>query len=152
VIALFDRWRRRRARGPSKQRRRRSVSVIFCYEMPRKSRVRRLPWSLAMPGLEPGILAAPSVIIRGRRPWMHGSIPCMTKTESGALISPPMSYSEGRERGWRSARIGTCTRRSSIYSGLTKKYQSGATRALAPAGATSIIRMDRDVSKQAIFA
>ena len=40
-----------------------------------------------MPGLEPGIQAAPSVIIRGRGPWVHGSSPCMTKTESAALIS-----------------------------------------------------------------
>jgi hypothetical protein len=26
-----------------------------------------------MPGLEPGIQAAASVIIRGHRPWIHGS-------------------------------------------------------------------------------
>jgi hypothetical protein len=35
-----------------------------------------------MPGLEPGIQAAPSVIIRGRRPWMHGSSPRMTKLKA----------------------------------------------------------------------
>ena len=29
--------------------------------------------------LEPGIQAAPSVIIRGRRPWMYVSSPCMKK-------------------------------------------------------------------------
>jgi hypothetical protein len=37
--------------------------------------------------LEPGIQAAPSVIIRGCRTWMYVSSPCMTKTESAALIS-----------------------------------------------------------------
>jgi hypothetical protein len=35
-----------------------------------------------MPGLELGVQAAPSVIIRGRRPWMHGSSPCMTKLKA----------------------------------------------------------------------
>ena len=37
-----------------------------------------------MPGhsLEPGIQRAPSVIIRERRPWMHGSSPCMTKRKA----------------------------------------------------------------------
>jgi hypothetical protein len=39
-----------------------------------------------MPGLEPGIQAALSVIIRGRRPWMHGSSPCMTKTDAQRLF------------------------------------------------------------------
>jgi len=39
-----------------------------------------------MPGLEPGIQAAPSVIIRGRRPWIHGSSPCMTKLKPQCLF------------------------------------------------------------------
>jgi hypothetical protein len=34
---------------------------------------RRLPPPLVMPGLEPGIQAAASVIIRGHRPWIHWS-------------------------------------------------------------------------------
>ena len=45
-----------------------------------------------MPGLEPGIQAPPSVIIRARRPWMHGSSPCMTQTgrRRKATASPPV--------------------------------------------------------------
>jgi len=42
---------------------------------PRNYRVGRFPPPLVMPGLEPGIQVAPSVIIRGRWPWMHGSRP-----------------------------------------------------------------------------
>jgi hypothetical protein len=73
-------------------------TVIFTHRKPRKNaaaakkaprnyRVWRLQPPRVMPGLEPGIQASPSVIIRGRRPWMHGLSPCMAKTESAALIS-----------------------------------------------------------------
>jgi hypothetical protein len=39
-----------------------------------------------MPGLEPGIQAAPLLIARGRRLWMHGSSPCMTKLKAQRLF------------------------------------------------------------------
>jgi hypothetical protein len=53
-----------------------------------------------MPGLKPGIQAAPSVIIRGRRPWMHESSPCMTK-----LKAPRFFWAPPRGKGKRQRRL-----------------------------------------------
>jgi hypothetical protein len=50
-------------------------------------RVGPLLTALVMPGSAPGIQAAPWVIIRGHRPWVHASRPRMTKTENPALLS-----------------------------------------------------------------
>src|SRR5271168_1812949 len=47
-----------------------------------------------MSGLEPGIHAAPSVIIRGRQPWIHGSSPCMTESPDGKVNGPPPASPE----------------------------------------------------------
>jgi hypothetical protein len=46
-----------------------------------------------MPGLEPGIQAAPSVIICLFQPWMHGSSPCMTELKAQRLF---LGVSKGR--------------------------------------------------------
>jgi hypothetical protein len=40
-----------------------------------------------MPGLEPGIQAAPFMLIRVRRSWMHGSSPCVTEGDHQNLIT-----------------------------------------------------------------
>jgi hypothetical protein len=50
-----------------------------------------------MPGLDPGIQAAPSLVVRERRRWVHGSIPgsspgtCMTQLKAGRQIEERVS-------------------------------------------------------------